>query len=98
MKALRLSLLPRIIIAIALGIGLGLIVPDGVTRLFLTFNAIFSQFLDFAIPLIIVALVAEAIGGIGHSAGKMLLLQSSRAIWLISRGIPSSRSSSMRGK
>ena len=74
MKALRLSLLPRIIIAIALGIGLGLIVPDGVTRLFLTFNAIFSQFLDFAIPLIIVALVAEAIGGIGHSAGKMLLL------------------------
>ena len=74
MKALRLGLLPRIIIAIALGIGLGLIVPDGVTRLFLTFNAIFSQFLDFAIPLIIVALVAEAIGSIGHSAGKMLLL------------------------
>ena len=66
MKALRLSLLPRIIIAIALGIGFGLIVPDGVTRLFLTFNAIFSQFLDFSIPLIILAL--------GHSAGKMLLL------------------------
>ena len=74
MKAFRLGLLPRIIIAIVLGIGLGLIVPDGVTRLFLTFNAIFSQFLDFAIPLIIVALVAEAIGSIGHSAGKMLLL------------------------
>lgn len=74
MKAFRLGLLPRIIIAIALGIGLGLIVPDGVTRLFLTFNAVFSQFLDFAIPLIIVALVAEAIGSIGHSAGKMLLL------------------------
>ena len=74
MKALRLGLLPRIIIAIALGIGLGLIVPDGVTRLFLTFNVVFSQFLDFAIPLIIVALVAEAIGSIGHSAGKMLLL------------------------
>ena len=74
MKAIRLGLLPRIIIAIALGIGLGLIVPDGVTRLFLTFNAIFSQFLGFAIPLIILALVAEAIGSIGHSAGKMLLL------------------------
>ena len=74
MKAIRLGLLPRIIIAIALGIGLGLVVPDGVTRLFLTFNAIFSQFLSFAIPLIILALVAEAIGSIGHSAGKMLLL------------------------
>ena len=74
MKAIRLGLLPRIIIAIALGIGLGLVVPDGVTRLFLTFNAIFSQFLGFAIPLIILALVAEAIGSIGHSAGKILLL------------------------
>lgn len=74
MKAIRLGLLPCIIIAIALGIGLGLVVPDGVTRLFLTFNAIFSQFLGFAIPLIILALVAEAIGSIGHSAGKMLLL------------------------
>ena len=74
MKAIRLGLLPRIIIAIALGIVLGLVVPDGVTRLFLTFNAIFSQFLGFAIPLIILALVAEAIGSIGHSAGKMLLL------------------------
>ena len=74
MKAIRLGLLPRIIIAIALGIGLGLVAPDGVTRLFLTFNAIFSQFLGFAIPLIILALVAEAIGSIGHSAGKMLLL------------------------
>ncbi|WP_298575859.1 dicarboxylate/amino acid:cation symporter [uncultured Porphyromonas sp.] len=74
MKAIRLGLLPRIIIAIALGIGLGLVVPDGVTRLFLTFNATFSQFLGFAIPLIILALVAEAIGSIGHSAGKMLLL------------------------
>ena len=74
MKAIRLGLLPRIIIAIALGIGLGLVAPDGVTRLFLTFNAIFSQFLGFAIPLIILALVAEAIGSIGHSAGKILLL------------------------
>ena len=74
MKAIRLGLLPRIIIAIALGIGLGLIAPDGMTRLFLTFNAIFSQFLGFAIPLIILALVAEAIGSIGRSAGKMLLL------------------------
>ena len=67
MKAIRLGLLPRIIIAIALGIGLGLVVPDGVTRLFLTFNAIFSQFLGFAIPLIILALVAEAIGRCSYS-------------------------------
>jgi len=45
-----------------------------VARLFLTFNAIFSQFLGFMIPLIILALVAEAIGSIGNKAGKILLL------------------------
>ena len=53
---------------------LPLTVSTFVTRLFLTFNAIFSQFLGFMIPLIILALVAEAIGSIGNKAGKILLL------------------------
>ena len=43
-------------------------------RLFLTFNGIFSQFLGFAIPLIIVGLVAPAISDIGKTAGKILLV------------------------
>lgn len=70
----RLGLLPRILIALVLGIGLGNVLPEGFVRLFLTFNSVFSSFLDFAIPLIILALVAEAIGKMGHQAGKMLLL------------------------
>jgi Na+/H+-dicarboxylate symporter len=74
MKKIKIGLLGKIIIAIALGIGLGLIVPDWVVRTFLTFNGIFSQFLGFAIPLIIVGLVAPAISDIGKTAGKMLLV------------------------
>ena len=74
MKKLKIGLLGKILIAIALGVGLGLIAPAWMVRTFLTFNGIFSQFLGFAIPLIIVGLVAPAISDIGKTAGKMLLI------------------------
>ncbi|MBR1956200.1 MAG: dicarboxylate/amino acid:cation symporter [Bacteroidales bacterium] len=74
MKKVKIGLLGKILIAIALGIGLGLIVPGWMVRIFLTFNGIFSQFLGFAIPLIIVGLVTPAISDIGKTAGKMLLV------------------------
>ena len=74
MKTPKIGLLGKIVIAIALGVGLGMIVPEWTVRLFLTFNGIFSQFLGFAIPLIIVGLVAPAISDIGRGAGKMLLV------------------------
>ena len=74
MKKLKIGLLGKILIAIALGVGLGLIAPAWMVRTFLTFNGIFSQFLGFAIPLIIVGLVAPAISDIGKAAGKMLLI------------------------
>ena len=74
MKTLKIGLLTKIIIAIALGIGIGLIAPSWMVRIFLTFNGIFSQFLGFIIPLIIVGLVTPAISDIGKTAGKMLLI------------------------
>ena len=74
MKTLKIGLLAKIIIAIALGIGIGLIAPSWMVRIFLTFNGIFSQFLGFIIPLIIVGLVTPAISDIGKTAGKMLLI------------------------
>ena len=73
MKKLKIGLLGRILIAIALGIGAGMIAPAWAVRIFLTINGIFSQFLGFAIPLIILGLVAPAISDIGKSAGKLLL-------------------------
>lgn len=74
MKKHKIGLLGKILIAIALGIGAGLVAPSWMVRIFLTFNGIFSQFLGFAIPLIIVGLVAPAISDIGKTAGKMLLV------------------------
>lgn len=74
MKKIRIGLLGRIIIAIVLGIGAGLIAPAWFIRIFLTFNGIFSQFLGFAVPLIILGLVTTAIADIGKTAGRMLLL------------------------
>ena len=74
MKKLHIGLLPRIIIAIALGILLGNFLPGGMVRFFITFNGIFSEFLNFSIPLIIVGLVTVAIADIGKGAGKLLLI------------------------
>ena len=72
-KKIRIGLLPRVIIAILLGLFLGYYLPDPAVRAFLTFNSIFSQFLGFMIPLIIIGLVTPAIAGIGKGAGKLLL-------------------------
>ena len=70
----RIGLLPRILIAIALGIGAGFILPEWAGRIFATFNGIFSEFLSFIIPLLILGLVAPAIADLGKSAGRMLLV------------------------
>lgn len=73
-RLLRIGLLPRVIIAIMLGVALGNVFSEGWVRVFITFNALFSQFLGFMIPLIIIGLVTPAIGDIGRGAGKLLLI------------------------
>lgn len=73
MKKIRISLLARIVIAILLGIGAGQFLPQWVVRLSATFNGLFSEFLGFMIPLIIVGLVTMAIADIGNKAGRMLI-------------------------
>ena len=70
---LRLGLLPKILIAIVAGIAVGTFSPAWLARIFVTFNGIFSQFLGFIIPLLIVGFVAPAIFEIGRKAGKMLV-------------------------
>ena len=70
----KFGLLPRIVIAIVLGILIGNVLPESWVRVFVTFNYVFSQFLGFLIPLIIIGLVTPAIADIGRSAGRLLLL------------------------
>ena len=70
----KIGLLPRVIIAIIVGIICGSFFPEWAVRCFITFNSIFSNFLSFLIPLIIVGLVTPAIADIGKGAGKLLLI------------------------
>ena len=70
----KIGLLPRVIIAIIIGVICGTFFPEWAVRCFVTFNSIFSNFLSFLIPLIIVGLVTPAIADIGKGAGKLLLI------------------------
>ena len=71
---IHLGLLPKVLIAIACGVLVGLFCPLWIARIFATFNSIFSEFLGFVIPLLIVGFVAPAIFEIGSKAGRMLVV------------------------
>lgn len=73
-KGFKIPLLPAVIIAIIAGIACGLFFPGWAVRIFLTFNGLFSNFLGFIIPLLILGLVAPGIADLGKSAGKLLLI------------------------
>lgn len=70
----RVGLLPRILIAIVLGMASGAVSPLPLVRVFATFNNVFSNLLQFLIPLIIIGLVTPAISDIGKGAGKLLFI------------------------
>ena len=71
---LKLGLLPKLFIAIAIGIVVGWISPDWVIRSTNCFRDTFGQFIKFFVPFIIVGLVTPAIADTGRSAGRMLIL------------------------
>lgn len=79
MKKIKLGLFAKVLIAIALGAGLGLLIYhvgsslDFIVRLLKTFNVIFAQLLKFIVPLLVLGLVTPSIANMGKGAGKMLL-------------------------
>ena len=74
----KLGLLPKLIIAIALGLIVGTLARKFdfpiIIRIGATFNSIFGNFLGFCIPLIIIGFVAPGIADLGSGAGKTLAL------------------------
>ena len=68
------GLLPKVLIAIAAGILCSFFFPDALTRVFVTFNSIFSNFLGLFIPIIILGLIAPGIFELGKGAGRLLLI------------------------
>lgn len=79
---LKIGLIWRIVIAIASAIVLGLLLPmipkigEGFTDWFVslaaTFNMIFGGFLNFIVPLIIIAFITPGIAKLGKGSGKLL--------------------------
>lgn len=70
----KIGLLPKLIIGIALGILFGSFLPKPFIEVFATFNGVFGNFLNFAIPLIIIGFVVPGIGDLGKGAGKTLAI------------------------
>ena len=68
----RIPLIAKLIIAVTLGIVLGSTLPTSIIRVFVTFSSIFSAFLGFTIPLIIVGFIVPGISQVSNNAGKLL--------------------------
>lgn len=60
------------ILGILVGILVGLYLPDWFVRITITFSTIFGAFLNFIIPLMILAFVTKGIADLGEGAGKLL--------------------------
>ncbi len=72
----KLGLIPRLIIAIALGIIIGAYLPVArkeITTILVTISGLFGKFLSFIIPLMIIAFVTKGIADLSEGAGKLLL-------------------------
>lgn len=73
MKAIKkIGLIPRMILGILAGILVGLYLPEWFVRITITFSTIFGAFLNFIIPLMILAFVTKGIADLGEGAGKLL--------------------------
>lgn len=73
-KKFKLGLLPKILIAIVIGILIGQFLPVWFCRIIVTASGVFSSFLKFIIPLMIVAYVTMGIADLKSGAGKLLLI------------------------
>lgn len=71
-KKIQFGLIPRLILAIILGVLVGLYLPEIFTRIAVTFSANFGKFLGFIIPLMILAFVTKGISELAEGAGKLL--------------------------
>ncbi len=70
----KLGLVPKLIIAIILGILIGQFFPVWFCRIVVTLSGLFSSFLKFVIPLMILAYVTMGIADLSQGAGKLLLI------------------------
>ena len=73
-KKLKLGLIGKLLVGIILGIVFGLVMPVWFNRIIITAAKLFSSFLMFVIPLMILAFVTKGIADLSSGAGKLLLV------------------------
>ena len=73
-KKIKIGLVPKLIIAIIVGILFGQFLPEGFCRFVVTLSGFFSTFLKFVIPLMILAYVTMGIADLSQGAGRLLLI------------------------
>ena len=71
-QKIKIGLVPKLIIGIILGILIGMYLPECVGRLIVTASSLFSIFLKFVIPMMILAFVTMGIADLTQGAGKLL--------------------------
>ncbi len=71
---MRFGILPYILLAIVLGLGLGGVASPFIVQIFATWNSFFGQYLGFCIPLIVLGLVTHGIADLGKRGGRLLLV------------------------
>ncbi len=76
-----LGLVPKLIIAIVIGILIGQagFINDSVIRILVTLSRLFSSFLNFIIPLMIIGFVVKGIADLTEGAGKLLAVTAATA-------------------
>ena len=71
-KKKKLGLVPKLIIGIIVGIVIGSYCPAPVIQVLVTISGLFSAFLSFIIPFIIIGFVTAGIADLATGAGKLL--------------------------
>ena len=71
-KKKKLGLVPKLIIGIVVGIIIGSYCPAPVIQVLVTISGLFSSFLSFVIPFIIIGFVTAGIADLATGAGKLL--------------------------
>lgn len=72
MKRFSTSLPAKLLLAIVIGILLGLVLPESAMQIIVTLKFIMGQIINFCVPLIILGFIAPSITKLGSSATKML--------------------------
>lgn len=72
MSKKKIGLVPKLIIGIIAGILIGSFAPEFLVRVLVTASSLFSAFLKFVIPFIIIGFVTAGIADLATGAGKLL--------------------------